>query len=122
MPSRISEAEWEVMLVLWNQSPASEAEIVERLTVFKGWSSSTVRTLLRRLVKKGAVAVDPRHRPHQYKPKVSRAECVQRESESFLRRVFDGEPASMLLHFAERASLSADDVERLKRMLSKKAK
>ena len=110
------------MLVLWNQSPVTETEIVERLTAAKGWSSSTARTLLRRLVKKGAVTLDPQNRPYQYKPEVSRAECVQRESESFLRRVFSGEPASMLLHFVERTNLSADDVKRLKRVLSRKAK
>lgn len=110
------------MLVLWNRSTASEAEIVQQLAGAKGWGQSTARTLLRRCVKKGAVTLDRRHQPYQYKPKVSRAECVQRESESFLRRVFGGEPASMLLHFAERVHLSAEDVERLKRVLSRKAK
>lgn len=116
----ISAAEWEVMGVLWNSAPRSSADIVEELSARKGWRTRTIRTLLDRLVQKGAVRVQSDQRPSLYQPNVSREACLRQESQSFLDRVFGGEPASMLLHLVKQVELSPADIKKLKKILSEK--
>jgi len=118
----ISDAEWEVMNLLWNQAPRTSGEIVELLAARKGWRSRTIRTLLDRLVQKGAVAMQADRRPSLYQPRISQEACIRRESQSFLDRVFGGEPASMLLHLVKHTELSPADIKKLKRILSEKEK
>ena len=116
----ISEAEWEVMNFLWSQSPQTSGEIVAQLTARKGWSSRTIRTLLDRLVQKGAVSVQTDCRPSLYQPLMSQEACIRQESQSFLDRVFGGEPVSMLLHLVKHSELSPGDIKKLKKILSEK--
>jgi BlaI family penicillinase repressor len=118
----ISEAEWEVMGVLWNSAPRPSAEIVDELSARKGWRPRTIRTLLDRLVQKGAVGVQSDQRPSLYQPKLSREECLRQESQSFMDRVFGGEPASMLLHLVRQMEISPSDVKKLKKILNEKSK
>ena len=118
----ISESEWEVMGVLWNSAPRSSAEIVDELSARKGWRTRTIRTLLDRLVRKGAVGVRSDQRPNLYSPNVSREECLRQESQSFMDRVFGGEPASMMLHLARQMEISPSDIKKLKKILNEKSK
>jgi BlaI family penicillinase repressor len=121
-PLNISDAEWEVMSVLWDQAPRPSAEIVEELSTRKGWRTRTIRTLLDRLVQKGAVRVQTGQRPSLYHPTVSRDECIRQESQSFMDRVFGGEPVSMLLHLVQQVELSPAEIKKLKKILSEKEK
>jgi BlaI family penicillinase repressor len=108
------------MDVLWQKSPQVVREIVEQLAIRKHWHPSTSRTLLRRLVQKGAVKVHQGRRPFLYEPLVSRAECARLESKSLLQRVFGGKPVDMLVQLVEDTPLTPEDIERLKRLLSRK--
>jgi BlaI family transcriptional regulator, penicillinase repressor len=119
---RISEAEWEVMTVVWNQAPAAASDVVEQLETKRGWRSRTTRTLLDRLVKKGALRFEVDGKRYLYWPRVTMAACVRKESQSFLRRVFGGEPASMLIHLVKTSKLSPEQIQELKRILSEKEK
>lgn len=121
-PTKISEAEWEVMTVLWEAAPRPSTEIVNEVAARKGWHTRTIRTLLDRLVRKGAVSVQSGRRPALYQPNLSREECIRQESQSFLDRVFGGEPASMLLHLVKQVELTPAEISKLKRILSKKGK
>ncbi len=121
-PITISSAEWEVMDLVWQRSPVSASEIVQALSGPGGWHSRTIRTLLDRLVKKKALAAERDGKRYLYEPRISREECVCRESESFLAKVFRGEPASMLLHFAKAAKLSNEDIRKLRQVLKDKEK
>lgn len=121
-PVKISEAEWEVMSVLWDNAPRPSTEIVQEVSSRKGWHSRTIRTLLDRLVQKGAVAVHSERRPALYRPKLSREDCIRQESQSFLDRVFGGEPASMLLHLVQQVELTPAEIQKLKKILSEKGK
>jgi len=119
---RISESEWQVMSLVWGRSPIAAGEIVEALSPRTGWHSRTIRTLLDRLVRKGALRASPDGKRYLYEPRLSMEACVRQESRSFLRRVFGGEPAPMLLHLVREAKLSHEEIKELKRLLSEKEK
>src|SRR5678816_3734521 len=85
MPPAISDSEWDVMNVLWSaQSPLAAADVVERLAAVRDWSPRTVKTLLNRLINKGALAYDLQGKRYLYRPRVSRDQCVRDETRSFL--------------------------------------
>src|SRR5829696_2913377 len=119
----ISDSEWDVMNVLWSAgSPLAAADVVARLAGVRRWNPRTVKTLLNRLINKGALAYEARGKRYLYRPKVTREQCVREETRSFLSRVFGNAPGAMLLHFVAQAKLSPEEVEALKRLLDKKIK
>ena len=117
---RITEAEWEVMAVVWDLSPVAASTVVEVVEDRKQWTLATVRTLLRRLVNKGALQQETEGKRYIYTPLISMAECVRRESESFLDRVLGRAPSEAILHLVKRAELSAKDIQELRRILREK--
>jgi len=119
---RISEAEWEVAKVVWDDSPVTANDVVERVSEKRDWNHRTVRTLLNRLVKKKVLSFKKDGNRYLYYPEVERSELAGREAESFLERVFDGALTPMLLHFVDNADLSQKDVEALKKILDSKEK
>ena len=121
-PIRISEAEREVMSVLWEKSPQSTPEIVTQLVERKGWAPRTIRTLLERLVKKRALALSLEGRRHVFRPRLDREASLRNESRSFLQRIFGGEPASMLIALVKQTELSPDEIRQLKTILEEKEK
>jgi len=116
---KISDAEFEVMKVAWDKSPTTANEIVARLTACTDWQDKTIRTLINRLLKKGALSHEARGKVYYYSPAVTREACQRRESESFLERVFDGSVMPMLAYFAQSDKLSHEDIEQLKDILDK---
>jgi BlaI family transcriptional regulator, penicillinase repressor len=118
-PPAISDAEWDVMQVAWAAAPqpVTASQVVEKLAGRKGWNPKTVRTLLNRLMNKGALAVEAQGKRYLYRPAVTREECVRQESRSFISRVFDGSVAPALLHFLQGARLSQDDIQKLRETL-----
>ena len=119
---KISEAEWEVMRVLWNESPLTANKIVERLTVTKRWKATTIRTLINRLVEKNVLGYEKKGREFHYYPLVAEVDCIRAESNSFLRRVYRGALTPILSAFMENNELSPEDAEELKRILRKKGR
>lgn len=117
-PPDISDAEWEVMKVLWDTpSPRTAGEVVQALEDQTHWAPRTIKTLLGRLVKKGAVGVQIVEGKHLYKAAVSREACRRAESESFLERVFDGEAAPAVMHLLSQTKLTTKEIAELKRIL-----
>ena len=121
LPS-ISDAEWQVMEALWSDAPATASDVVQRLAGRTDWNPRTIKTMLNRLVKKRALGYEADGKRYLYRPLVSRDACVRVESRSFLSRVFGGAPGAALLHFVEEHDLSAEEIERLKHVLSRKGK
>ena len=119
---RISEAEWEILSILWKKAPLTAAQVFAARPL-PDWKLNTVRTFLARLEKKGAVRTEERaEAAKQYFPAVSREACVRQESDSFLARVFEGGTAALLLHFAQRKRLSAGELAELEAILAHKRK
>ena len=119
---RISDAEWQVMKLIWEESPITANDVVSRLREKSEWNHRTIRTMLNRLVKKGALSVDHRGKTYLYRPAVDQDACVGRETKSFVDRVFGGALSPSLINFVKNSELSDDDVEQLKQVLAEKEK
>jgi BlaI family penicillinase repressor len=119
---RITEAEWEVMAAVWDRTPVAASTVVEVVERRKHWTLATVRTLLRRLVNKGALKQESEGKRYIYTPLISMAECARQESECFLDRVLGRVPSEAILHLVKRADLSPEDIQQLRRILRNKEK
>lgn len=113
----ISGAELEVMKVLWQHSPLTANEVVE-LLADADWHEKTVKTLLNRLVAKQAISFDKDGRAYRYYPLVAQADYQQKESRSFIDKVFGGRLAPLVAGFAGQKQLSADDIAELKQVIA----
>jgi BlaI family penicillinase repressor len=122
-PPKVSDAEWQVMDVLWDAAPAAmtAAEVVDALAGTT-WNPRTIKTMLNRLVKKRALKFQAERNRYLYRPAVSRQACVRTESRSFLRRVFGGDVAPMLAHFVEESKLSRREIGELRKLLDRRGK
>lgn len=118
---RISDAEWEIMKILWEKSPQGASEVVAALDGHRDWNPKTVKTLLTRLVKKGALSFEKDGRAYLYRPKVTERDCVAVASRSFVDRVFGGSILPMLAHLVESKSIAQDEIAELRRLLDEKS-
>lgn len=117
---KVSEAEWQVMNVLWEQSPLTVKEIVEVLSQRTDWHLETIRTLVNRLEKKGAIGYQKQGRRYHYYPLLSQEQCVRHEAESILTRTGPAVLKPLLSAFIEQESLSDEEIEELRQLLDKK--
>ncbi len=119
----ISESEWAVMEAIWESAPQTASELTKRLLPTMDWAENTVRTLLTRLVEKGALkTAENASGTRVFLPVVKREDCVGAESESFMQRVFRGASKPLLVHFAQNARLTPEEVRELKRLLDQSLK
>lgn len=116
----ISEAEWQVMRVLWASAPQTGNQVVEALADSTAWSPKTIKTLLNRLVKKKALGFEKQGRSYSYYPLVREEDCARAETRSFLKRVYGGALQPMLASFLEDERLSPEEIDELKRILDEK--
>jgi BlaI family transcriptional regulator, penicillinase repressor len=119
---KISEAEWIVMEVVWRKHPVTALEVVQQLSDRKEWQDQTIRTMLRRLIRKKALTFKAEGNVYYYEPAVSRDVCVKGESRSFLDRVFGGAAHPLLVHLAQETKLTPKEIAELKRILQEKEK
>jgi BlaI family penicillinase repressor len=117
---KISEAEWLVMKVIWDENPISSNRVVEVLSDSTPWNPKTIKTLLSRLAKKGAVGHENEGRSYLYYPLVAEEVLVKAESQSFLKRVFRGALKPMIATMVECEDLSHEEIEELRSLLLKK--
>jgi BlaI family penicillinase repressor len=117
----ISDSEWSVMEALWAASPQTASELAKTLRPTTRWAENTVRTLLTRLVDKGAVSTGENGAGiRTYLPAVKRESCVRAEGESFMQRIFGGAAKPLLVHFAQNTKLTAEEVRELKKILDQR--
>ena len=121
-PPTISDSEWKIMRLLWRKSPQGAYDLIQQLSPEEDWHPNTVKTMLARLHKKGAIAASKYKNLFLYEPLVSEEECIQAESQSFLDRIFDGSVKPLLVHFAKSKKLSKKDLEELRAILDGKEK
>jgi BlaI family penicillinase repressor len=120
MLPKISEAEWRVMNVLWGKSPQTTNEIVDALKGAVKWNRETIRTLINRLVQKGAVDFDKDGRAYSYYPKVRETDLQLAETKSFVSRVFNGTMHPMFVSFIKQTDLSDKEIDELEALLKEK--
>lgn len=113
----ISEAESVVMEALWAASPKTAEEVAAAIAPERDWQEATVKTLLNRLLKKGAVRAAKDGRRYLYSPVLTRERWLHGESKGFLDRMFDGRVAPLVAHFSRHRKLGKRDLEELKRLI-----
>ncbi|MCQ1528673.1 BlaI/MecI/CopY family transcriptional regulator [Lutispora saccharofermentans] len=117
---RISEAEWEIMKLVWKSSPITSDEIIASLSDKMNWSGQTIKTFINRLLKKGAIGFEKSGRNYLYNPIVSEKECIKAENKSFLERVYDGTVSMLFSNFLEDEPLTDKEIEKLQKLLEEK--
>ena len=117
MSERISDAEHAVMEVLWDKSPLTAQEVVERIPAERDWSANTVKTLLGRLLAKNIIAHEEEGRRYRYRPMVARGDYVAGESRRLMDRLFGGKLTPLVAHLAERDEITDQDIAEIEALL-----
>ena len=118
----IAESEWRVMQVLWGSGPQTANDVVNALSGEVKWKPRTIKTLISRLVKKGAVKVTEEGYRYRYSAAVDESACVRSETRSFVRRVYQGAMKPALAAFIEDADLSDKEIDDIQKILNQKRK
>jgi BlaI family transcriptional regulator, penicillinase repressor len=119
---KISDAEWLIMKVLWKSSPLTTTKIIEAVSKEASWSPKTIHTLIARLVKKEALGVDKESGQHKFYPLVTKDECIQEETGSFVRKIYEGSIYNLVANFIHDEKMTAEEMEELKKLLDEKLK
>ena len=114
---KISEAEMQVLQLLWDDSPLGATEIAERVEGSRDWSLTTVKTLLARLVAKGAVTATPEGRKYLYAPAVEREDVATAQARGIVDRLFGGRLSPLVAQLAEQKPLDAEDIAELEALI-----
>lgn len=115
---QISEAEFEVMRIVWDQGPVSTNEVTDQLVQSTDWSPKTIQTLIRRLVTKAALTYEKKGRLFVYTAAVEEGEYLRSKTSSFVEHYFSGNISALVSAYIESAALSAEDIESLRGVLS----
>lgn len=117
---RITEAESEVMKLLWQEQPLSAGDIISRLSQDMQWSQQTIKTFLNRLHKKNAIAFQKTGRNYLYYPLVSHEQYLKMENQTFLDRVYNGAVGALCAQFIQETPLSEAEIDELRELLERK--
>lgn len=118
---QISEAEFEVMKIVWKCGLVSTNEITDRLTASTSWSPKTIQTMIKRLVTKGALSYKKEGRMFIYTPLVSEKDYIGQKSRSFLKRYFDGNLTALVSSYLEEEQLTVEEIDSLRSLLSRES-
>jgi len=115
----LQQSEWYIMEKLWEESPRTIVQLYHALEVEPGWSKSTVNTLLGRMVDKGIIYYEDGGKARQYYPKVRREDAAHAETESLLKRVYQGSVSLMMSTLVKKNALSDEEIDELYEILRK---
>jgi BlaI family transcriptional regulator, penicillinase repressor len=118
MAERISDAEHVVMEVLWHDAPLTANVVAERLADSQSWTLPTVKTLLSRLLAKGALSAEAEGRRFLYRPLIARSDYVAGDVRRLVDRLFGGKLSPLVAHLAEQDALSAQDISEIEALLA----
>ena len=115
--SKISEAEMQLLLLLWDESPLGATELAGRVSADRGWTLTTVKTLLSRLVSKGAITAKPQGRKFLYAPAIDRDDVAATQARGLIDRLFGGRVSPLVAQLAEQKQLDPDDIAELEAII-----
>lgn len=118
-PPRISDRELEILQLLWDESPIAAAEVASRAAPLRGWSITTVKTMLARLVEKGAVATQSEGRRFLYRPLIARETLSARQAGGLVDRLFGGRVSPLVAQLAQQRDIDPDDLDDLEALIRK---
>lgn len=119
---KISEAEWLIMRVVWNESPLTTTQIIEALSKETNWNPKTIHTLISRLVKKQALGVDKNTKQYEFYPLMTKEECIKEETISFMQKIHEGSFYNLVSNFINDDRITQKEIEELKKLLDEKVK
>ncbi|MEL6860385.1 MAG: BlaI/MecI/CopY family transcriptional regulator [Pseudomonadota bacterium] len=119
MSLQITPAELEIMNVLWKRPGIGASEIVDALDGEQDWSPRTVKTLLSRLVEKGALDTAAEGRRYLYRPLIAKRDYQKKEAGQLIDKLFGGRAAPLVAQLADARGLSEDDIEELEALLGR---
>lgn len=114
----LSGSEGEVLRVLWGLGSGSVQSVLDGMPAGRDVAYATVQTLLRRLEKKGYVGHEKAGKAHVFYPAVKRADVLDSAVGTFVERLFGGNTAGLVHFLAEHGKIGADDIEKLKDIVS----
>ncbi len=115
---QITDSEWVIMRVLWERSPLLNREIIKNVGERSKWNNKTIDTLLRRLVDKGAVGYNLiNSKVREYYPLITHEECEKAESETFLKKVYDGSVSMLIAGLIKHQKVSKEELEKLRKLI-----
>ncbi len=114
---RISEAELQVLQYLWDESPLGAVELAERIPKSRGWSLATVKSLLSRLMAKGAIAAESEGRRFRYHPVVDREAVAALQAGRLIDRLFGGRVSPLVAQLAEQRQIDPQDLAELEALV-----
>lgn len=119
---QISQAEYEIMKILWSEYPLSTNDVTERAQQSHSWNQKTIHTLLSRLAAKRVISYEQRGRMYYYFPLISQKKYLEQENHIFLDRFYDGKVAPMLSSLLSNTELSDSDLKNLYEIINSKIK
>lgn len=114
---RLSDAEWKIADCLWNKGPMTLTELTKELGSSIGWNKSTIITLVKRMIEKGAVTYIQDGRAKRFCPAISRAEAEIEETNSFLKKVYQGNLGLMISNMISSDQLTQEQLEEIRRII-----
>jgi BlaI family penicillinase repressor len=115
--ARISEAEMQLLQLLWDESPLGATELAERVPPGRNWSLTTVKTLLSRLVAKGALTTESEGRRFRYRPSIARETVAARQAGGLVDRLFGGRVSPLVAQLAEQREIDPQDLDELEALI-----
>ena len=115
----MSPAETEILRLVWRLGSATVQDVCDALPKERSVTYATVQTLLRRLEKKGYISHEVKGKAHHFRPAVNREDVIHRTVNDFVDRLFGGDPVPLMMHLADHSKLTAEDVNRLKRLIDR---
>lgn len=115
--SKISEAEMQLLQLLWDESPLGATELADRASGDRGWTLTTVKTLLSRLVAKGAITAEPQGRKFLYVPAIERDDVAASQARGLIDRLFGGRVSPLVAQLAEQKQLHEQDIAELEALI-----
>ena len=120
--STISNSEWEVMRIIWTLEPVNSTKVIQELQAKKNWSESTIKTLLRRLVKKNLLEPSKEGRHFVYSSKINQTQVMTEAAEELLNRMCDMHKGEVLLQLLANSPISKSDLAKMQQVISEKEK
>ena len=114
----ITDAELEIMKELWENKQLSLNELTEKLNKKEPRNKNTIKTLLYRLIEKGAVkSINKNQKENKFKSNISKEKYLKKENQSFLNKLYNGNTSNMLLNFVENKEISKEELKKLIEMI-----
>ncbi len=118
----LTEVEWTIMKVVWDNQPCAAGTVQEALAEEKGWAYSTVKTTMDRMVQKGLLEIKKIRNLQLFSSTISRSSARKGEFQKMLSRAFDGALGPMMQYLVENEKLTDDDIQQLRQLVGKTKK